>query len=176
MSRRLAVVFSSQRLGQNYLVIHRRGERDRWRRLAGMICSESELGIGEGEGIFICGADIDAAPGTPVVEALQLRDTVFDLGVTPNRPDCLGHRGLAREICLLFDHPYTPAEIPLGSFEPESVSVPEHGEVRVTISAPELCPGYAASVVTGISVGPSPFWLQYRLHSLGVRPISTPSM
>ena len=75
----------------------------------GMICSEVELGHRSGRrGIFVVDADLDALPGTPVADALDLRDVILDIGLTPNRPDCLGHVGIAREIGVLFGRPYEP--------------------------------------------------------------------
>ncbi len=80
----------------------------------GMLCSEGELQIGPGgEGIFVFGEGDPAAPGTPVADALCLHDVIFEIGLTPNRPDCLGHIGLAREVALLagvpFSAPLAPA-------------------------------------------------------------------
>ncbi len=134
----------------------------------GMICSETELAIGEGgEGILVLGADDPGAPGTPVAEALGLEDTILTIGLTPNRPDCLGHVGLARELAVLYGVPFTPPtapELTLGAGPIEGVSV--------TIDDAQRCPRYGAALVLGGTVKPSPFWLRYRLHCLGLRPIS----
>src|SRR5581483_4402779 len=75
----------------------------------GMLCSEAELGLGDdGDGILVLPAGT-AAPGTPLARALPAaRDTVFEIGLTPNRPDCLGHVGLAREAAALFGVPFDP--------------------------------------------------------------------
>lgn len=134
----------------------------------GMICSESELGIGEGsEGILVLSDDEPAVPGTPVVEALTLDDTIFAIGLTPNRPDCLGHVGLARELALLYGVPFEPPSVEALTMKEASVA-----GLTVTIEAPEKCARYGAALVIGGSVRPSPFWLRYRLHCLGLRPIS----
>jgi phenylalanyl-tRNA synthetase beta chain len=75
----------------------------------GMICSEAELEIGtDAEGIFVVDSDTGALPGTSVADALDLHDVILDIGLTPNRPDCLGHVGIAREIGVLFGVGYTP--------------------------------------------------------------------
>lgn len=135
----------------------------------GMLCSEKELGLAaEAEGIltFEPGA---FAPGTPLYEALPCaRDTVFELGITPNRPDALGHLGVARDLAARFGLelvPPAPQLLPV-----DAAKLAAH--VSVENRAPELCPRYGAAVVQGVRVGPSPAWLRYRLHSLGIRPIS----
>jgi len=133
----------------------------------GMICSEEELDIGAGAaGIFIVPDAIDAAPGTPIADALSLRDTIFEIGLTPNRPDALGHIGIARDLAL---HCSVP-------FEPPAPKTPERFEdgelgVAIEIADPERCPRYGAGLVRNVSMGPSPFWLRYRLHCLGLRAI-----
>lgn len=91
-------------------------------------------------------------------------DTIFDIGITPNRPDCLSIRGIAREISAIL-------EIPLKdiSFKVEK----EEGEgPDVEIVSPELCPRYSSRIVTGVKPGPSPAWLSKRLESCGIRPTS----
>ena len=78
----------------------------------GMICSERELNLGAGhEGIFVFGPDAPAN-GTPLAEALPVGDVVFEIGLTPNRPDCLGHLGLARDLCAAWGKPFTPPPVP----------------------------------------------------------------
>jgi len=163
----------------------------------GMICSETELDIGTGsDGIFVFGdADPDASPGTPVAEALSLEDAIFELGITPNRPDCLGHLGLARDLAAVYGVPF---EVPVprapsrGAHAGEALfaegmpriglhfagTISEIGQpgrlldVGVTIEDAERCPRYGAALVLGVTSAPSPFWLRYRLHCLGVRSIS----
>src|SRR5262245_58011574 len=73
----------------------------------GMLCSERELDLGSDEsGILVLEPGAPARPGAPVAEALSLRDTIYELSITPNRPDCLGHVGLARELCAIFGVPF----------------------------------------------------------------------
>lgn len=135
----------------------------------GMLCSEEELGIGpEGDGILIL-EDEAVAPGTPLGTALALEDHVLELDLTPNRGDCLGHVGVAREVCALFGQPFA---LPEGDAPPR-VAAHDIGEkITVAVDDAERCPRYMAIAVTGLTVRPSPFWLRYRLHTLGVRPIS----
>jgi phenylalanyl-tRNA synthetase beta chain len=135
----------------------------------GMVCSELELDIGpDQDGILILDGETDSPPGTPIAEALGLDDWIFELSVTPNRPDALSHRGLAREACVLYDKPFAPPA-------PETAleSGPAAGELAtVELVDAAACPRYMAAVLTGLQVRPSPFGLRYRLHRLGVRPIS----
>jgi phenylalanyl-tRNA synthetase beta chain len=156
----------------------------------GMICSEVELDIGaEGDGIVVLGGEVSARPGTPVSEALGLSDFVFEIGLTPNRPDCLGHVGLARELSALFggaklELPSTPRDLKLlrAPEAPEGtrpvalfMSAPSErtaASVPLDVRDPVRCPRYAACVVEGVTVRPSPFWLRYRLHVLGLRAIN----
>jgi phenylalanyl-tRNA synthetase beta chain len=94
-------------------------------------------------------------------------DLAIDLEVTSNRPDCLGHLGVAREIAVLFDRPLrVPDPRPPASGEPVEALT------GVTVEAPDLCPRFTARVVTGVTVGESPWWLRKRLETLGVRPVS----
>ncbi len=130
----------------------------------GMVCSEKELGISDShEGIMVLPSE--APTGMPLGE--YLGDTIFDLDITPNRPDCLSVIGIAREIAALTDHGLHLLEI---HYEETEDSIDPL--VSVAIVEPNLCPRYCASLVTGIKVGPSPWWLQQRLRNCGMRPIS----
>lgn len=131
---------------------------------SGMALSEKELGISENhEGILILPED--APIGVPLAD--YLGDAVFDLEVTPNRADCLSIIGLAREIAALTiqmvrlpDLSYAEAEPPIGT------------QITVEIVAPDLCPRYCASLITGVKIAPSPEWMQKRLTDCGMRPIN----
>ncbi len=132
----------------------------------GMLCSEIELGLGaDSEGLM----ELDRAlsVGVPLNQALGLSDIVLEIDLTPNRPDCLSIIGMAREIAGLQKTKLTHPEIRL----PESFhNISDF--TSVTIIDPHLCPRYAASLVFDITVGPSPFWLQDRLASVGLKPIN----
>jgi len=134
----------------------------------GMILSAAELEIAE-EAAGILVLDGDAAPGAPLSEVLPLAEPVLELEVTPNRPDCLGVYGVAREA-----HAVTAA--PLGP-EPWAEDAPAEGEgeageyASVAVGVPELCPRFTARVFTDVEIGPSPSWLQARLTAAGQRPI-----
>jgi phenylalanyl-tRNA synthetase beta chain len=130
----------------------------------GMVCSEKELGISDShEGIMVLPSE--APVGIPLGE--YLGDTIFDLDVTPNRPDCLCLMGIAREVAAL-----TGKEVHLPEIDYQEEEQSIDSLISVDITAPELCPRYCASLVTGITISSSPVWLQQRLRSYGMRPIN----
>jgi len=162
----------------------------------GMICSEAELAIGsDADGIFVVDLDAEALPGTSVADALDLHDVILDIALTPNRPDCLGHVGIAREIGVLFGVGYKPRKAagprrtfaagdaflsgqpttkltPLWDSRSETHLTPNLPGISIEIADADRCPRYGAALVTGVKVAPSPFWLRYRLHNLGLRALS----
>ncbi len=138
----------------------------------GMICSAAELGAGEGSAgiLVLANGTAGLGPGTPLAEVLPLAEPVLELEVTPNRVDCLGIYGVAREV-----HAVTAA--PLGA-EPWAEDAAAEGEgeagdfASVAVEAPALCPRFTARVFTDVEIGPSPAWLQARLTAAGQRPIA----
>jgi phenylalanyl-tRNA synthetase beta chain len=135
----------------------------------GMILSVSELEIGENaDGILVL-AD-EPAPGTPLAEVLPLAESVLELEVTPNRVDCFGIWGVAREVHAITAAPLAP--------EPwaEDAAAEGGGDVNdlaaVTVEVPELCPRFTARAFTDVTIAPSPLWLQARLTAAGQRPIN----
>ena len=130
----------------------------------GMICAEKELGISDNyEGIMVLSPE--APIGVPLAD--YLGDVVFDLEITPNRPDCLSVIGIAREIAALTGEKLHLSEI---HYEEQTESIDSFASVDIV--EPDLCPRYCASLVTGITLGSSPSWLQQRLSNCGMRPIS----
>jgi phenylalanyl-tRNA synthetase beta chain len=130
----------------------------------GMICSEMELGISqEHSGILIL--PVDAPVGTFLKE--YLGDTIIDLDVTPNRPDCLSIIGIAREAAVL-----TGDQVHINEVKYAESETPLESLINIDIQAPDLCPRYSASLVRGVKVGPSPQWMQDRLVASGMRPIN----
>ncbi len=132
----------------------------------GMICAEQELEIGPGgEGILVL--DGQLAPGTPLAEVVAIAEQVIELEVTPNRPDCLGVYGVARELHAASGAPLSPEP---WHEDPGSPGVLTGAQV--TVQCPELCPRFTARVFEDVSVGPSPLWLKARLSAAGQRPIN----
>jgi len=136
----------------------------------GMLCSETELGLADSaEGILIL-PEGSAAPGTRFIDAFPAaQDTIYELDITPNRPDALGHVGLARELAALFELPFT---LPAAGSPARTAEQPLSALIAIENRDTERCPHYAAGAVLDVTIAPSPLWLQWRLHSLGVRPIS----
>lgn len=133
---------------------------------SGMLCSARELGLSEdASGLLLL--DRELAPGTPIAEALALEDVLLEVNVTPNRPDCLSHAGIAREVAALLGRKARLPEPRLPAAGP-----PAREAVKVRIEDPERCARYAARVIEGVKIGPSPLWLARRLESCGVRSIS----
>lgn len=131
----------------------------------GMLCSAKELGLnGEHAGIMEITAPV--APGQPLVAALGLNDTLIEVDLTPNRPDCASVIGLAREVAAfanaLLKKPVTATPHLTGQGLPFSVKVED-------VAA---CPRYCARMVRKVKIGPSPWWLQQRLLAVGLRPIN----
>jgi len=132
----------------------------------GMNCSATELGVGsDASGLLILPAD--APVGMSYAHYAQVADTLLELEVTPNRPDCLSMAGVAREVGAILDLPATlPAE------QPGEQGPPAAESVAVDIDDPDLCPRYTARLIRGVKVGPSPEWLAERVTAAGARPIS----
>jgi phenylalanyl-tRNA synthetase beta chain len=130
----------------------------------GMACSEKELDISDNHtGIMILPPD--APIGLPLSQ--YLGDVIFDITVTPNRPDCLSMLGIAQEVAALTGQ---TARFPEINYEQQGLA-PEQ-MVTVEIAEPELCPRYCAGLVTDVRIEPSPPWLQQRLLAAGMRPIN----
>jgi phenylalanyl-tRNA synthetase beta chain len=133
-------------------------------RSEGMVCSPKELGLSEDhEGILILHPE--ARVGAPLSE--ELGDIILELEVTPNRPDCLSVIGVAREVAAL-----TGQTLRLPSVEAPEEGPPAGELASVEIENPELCARYIAMVVQGVTVKPSPKWMQERLERAGMRPIN----
>jgi phenylalanyl-tRNA synthetase beta chain len=130
----------------------------------GMICSEKELGLSENhEGILVVPADYEV--GKPLKD--YLGDAVFDIDITPNRADCLSVMGIAREVAAITGNPFRMPDL---SYQESGKTVESYASVE--IKSPDLCPRYCATVIDGISIGPSPMWMQERLTACGARPIN----
>jgi phenylalanyl-tRNA synthetase beta chain len=143
---------------------------------AGMLCSGAELGVsGDHAGILVLPPDVEL--GGDVAEALELNDTVLELEITLNRPDCMSIIGIAREISAITGAELREPEDGMSSSGsttvPEAPPADKHdAAVRVRIDDPQGCPRYLARYIEGVSVAPSPRWVTSRLLACGVRPIS----
>lgn len=130
----------------------------------GMICSESELGLGEEhDGILVL--EDDAPIGEPFESILDLPDVVFDLSITPNRPDAMSVYGIARDLAAWYKVDLKPLQI-------DPPTVPGNPEVSVSIEDAEANPRFVARQIDGVTVAPSPLAIRQRLRRSGVRPIS----
>lgn len=142
----------------------------------GMLCSARELGLGE-EHDGLLTLDTDAAPGTPMTEVLEDGDERLEVDVTPNRPDLLGHKGVARELATSYGIAYRLPEIP-GFADVDLPTPTRHGDearvggVRLAVADADGCGRFLAAVIRGVTVGPSPDWLRARLESVGSRSIN----
>ncbi len=130
----------------------------------GMLCSAAELQISEDhDGIIELPAD--APVGKGYVEWAALGDPLFEINLTPNRQDCTGVHGIARDL----------SAADMGKFKDPGIKQVK-GEfpcpVKVTVEDESLCPGFALRLVRGVKNGPSPEWLSRRLTSIGLRPIN----
>jgi len=132
----------------------------------GMICSEIELGIGEeSEGIMIL--DQSLKTGETISSALDLKDYVLNLDLTPNRPDCLSMIGVAREVAALYGSRLKKPQVQF-----QEIGEDASKRVEIKIDDPDACPRYTARVIKNVKVGKSPFWLRRRLESVGLRSIN----
>jgi phenylalanyl-tRNA synthetase beta chain len=132
----------------------------------GMILAEDELAIGtEHAGIMVLDSDLE--PGTPLSGVLPIATEVLELEVTPNRPDCLGVYGVAREV-------HAAIGAPLGAppWDEDPGSAGEVAGVEVVVEAADLCPRFTARAFEDVTIGPSPAWLKARLMAAGQRPIN----
>ena len=132
----------------------------------GMMCSAAELLLGEDHsGIMLLA---EGKPGQSLGELFPL-DAVLDIEVTPNRPDCLGHMGIGRELAAVSGRPMKRDFMPpfIEGEDPPAVDL-----IKIAIEEPDLCTRFVAAPVTGLKVGPSPAWVQVRLRLAGVRPIN----
>lgn len=132
----------------------------------GMLCSERDLGLSDDHGGIMALAS-DLAPGLALAEALNLETEVLEIGVTPNRGDALSILGVARDVAALLDLPLS-----MPSHEPHEAGDPIEGQATVELIDTKGCPRYAARLLKGIAIAPSPLWMRDRLMACGVRPIN----
>lgn len=131
----------------------------------GMLCSAVELGLAE-QADGLMPLPNDAEPGTDIRDYLNLDDVSFELGITPNRGDCLGLMGLARETGVLFNMDVTTPDL-------SDVNATSNETLQVAVQANEACPRYAGRVIRNVDMSqPTPLWMQERLRRSGLRSIN----
>lgn len=135
----------------------------------GMICAEDELDLGDShEGIMVLPDNIPA--GTPASEVFHVEtDTVFEIGLTPNRADAMSHLGVARDLAARLKYQGEPLEITLPQRE---IQPTDEFPVKVVVEDPKRAPRYCGIVIKGVKIAPSPAWLANRLKAVGVNSIN----
>lgn len=138
----------------------------------GMNCSERELGLGsDHDGIMILPEN--APVGMAFADYMQFTDRILDLEITPNRPDCLSMKGMAREVGAMYERGFTdPLDDPIFNLGENQDLESTAESVEVTISDPARCDRYTARVIENVKVGPSPDWLAQRVTAAGARSIN----
>ncbi|MEY8461511.1 phenylalanine--tRNA ligase subunit beta [Eggerthellaceae bacterium 24-137] len=138
----------------------------------GMCCSQRELGLGsDHSGIWILPEGTPV--GTPIAEVIGSGDTVLDLEITPNRPDCLSVVGMAREVGAMYQQPVAyPLAADVAKLAEHVAGADVAEAVSVAVEDAERCPRYTARVIDNVKVGPSPDWLAERVSAAGGRPIN----
>lgn len=139
----------------------------------GMICAEDELGLGtDHSGIMVLPEDTPV--GLPAAEYFHFEaDTIFEIGLTPNRTDAICHVGVARDLAAALRWRYKrQLSLKLPSVDAFAAPCENPFDMQVIVENEEACPRYAGIVIEGVHVGPSPDWLQNRLRTIGVRPIN----
>ncbi|WP_321495363.1 phenylalanine--tRNA ligase subunit beta [uncultured Desulfobacter sp.] len=137
----------------------------------GMLCSAAELMLAD-DASGIMDLDGEFVTGTPLELALKLTDAVFEIDLTPNRPDCLSLIGVAREIGAFIEPP-SKVSLPDVDFPEARMDSRDINDfITVQIEDPQLCPRYAAGMLFDVKVGPSPLWLKQRLEAVGLSSIN----
>ena len=133
----------------------------------GMLCSPSELGFdSKEEGIWILPEKTELGKSFSELEGLD--DIIFDIAIPPNRPDCLSHKGLAREISALFNLPFSQKEFSIKRSDALSIKK----SLSVEVKDKQACPRYCACLIEGVEIKESPLWLKQKLKSLGLKSIN----
>lgn len=138
----------------------------------GMICAEDEIGLGTSHaGILVLPADVK--PGTPAADYFKpYSDTLYEIGLTPNRMDAMSHWGVARDVCAYLTHhdkkELRPKLPNANGFKADTHSL----RIDVQVENTQACPRYSGVSITGVKIAESPLWLQQKLKAIGVRPIN----
>lgn len=139
----------------------------------GMLCAEDELGLSSDHaGILILSADDGLAIGSDFAMGAGLPDVLFELDITPNRPDLLGHLGVAREVVAAFAKEGATLSLPQPDFRGRTAAQPASEAARIAIEDATGCPRYVGHILRGVRVAPSPIKQRLLLSRLGARPIN----
>lgn len=140
----------------------------------GMICAEDELGIGQShDGILIL--EPSAVPGTKAADYLNLEsDTIFEIGLTPNRADATNHLGVAKDLLAWIKVHENPTAKLKNSIDQDLIKhqVNQSIELDIHVERPDLCPRYSGICLKNVKIGPSPEWLQQRIIAMDLKPIN----
>lgn len=137
----------------------------------GMLCSASEIGRpDEVDGLLELPANLRV--GTPIADALDLQDVVFDISLTPNRGDCLSIQGIAREVAVLLQRPLKETPPVPRDLVVQVAEKTAKEAIEVSIESKERCGRYCAAVLYNVTVGPAPQWMRRRLEAVGQRPLN----
>lgn len=140
----------------------------------GMICAEDELGLSDNHGGIMV-LDDSALPGTPAADYFQVyTDTIFEIGLTPNRMDAMSHLGVARDVCAYLSHHHKRPIQVKNPLRQVSFKAPEQSilPIAVKIENEQACQRYSGVTIAGVKVTESPNWLKEKLKAIGVRPIN----
>ncbi|MDP5019319.1 MAG: phenylalanine--tRNA ligase subunit beta, partial [Opitutales bacterium] len=137
---------------------------------AGMMCSSEELGLGKGEDGLLILTPRQPAVGTPLNSLFGAPDTVLEISVTPNRGDCLGIRGVARDLAAALGLTLKPLTVKTAAGLAAAPAAAD--AVKFVRSSSEFCPYYTLRTLKNVKVGPSPEWLRRDLEAAGLRPIN----
>lgn len=138
----------------------------------GMICASDEIGTGnDHSGIIVIPADI--APGVPAAAWFKpYHDTIFELGITPNRIDAMSHLGVARDVCAYLSYHRKQKLQVVSPFKQDIVADDHSNPYSVYIENTSACHRYAGVTISGVTISPSPAWLMEKLKAIGVRPVN----
>lgn len=138
----------------------------------GMICAEDEIGIGESHaGIMVVAQD--AKPGTPASKFFNIyTDTIFEIGLTPNRMDAMSHWGVARDVCAYLSHHDNTEVRPKLPNSNSFKALKGKNPLKITVENIDACPRYSGICINNVTIAESPEWLKNKLKAIGVRPIN----
>ncbi|HYM20183.1 MAG TPA: phenylalanine--tRNA ligase subunit beta [Candidatus Kapabacteria bacterium] len=161
---KVVVALVAADLGEGFII---KKSKIRGEASEGMLCSAKELGLSD-EHSGLLELPADTTLGTPFAEIIGADDVILEIGITPNRADCLSHIGIAREVAIASG---AKVNIPQANKKYLDTSKEKaSAAAKVTIEAPELCPRYAARILRNVTVKESPDWLKKKLEAVGLRP------